>query len=304
MSNWHSYPKIYNVGHKYLEMLFADEIVIQEKVDGSQFSFGEFNGRLLVRSRGVEMDVDEPEKMFSLICEYVKSIRGQLTQGVTYRGEYLSKKQHNTLIYDRVPQNYFVLFDIEVAEQYYADRAQLEYEAQRLGFDVVPEYWRGPGKEMNPERLKAFMEQISFLGGPKVEGVVIKNYHQYGPDKKALFGKIVSDDFKEAHGLEWNSKNPCPADFHAELGQRYCTIARWQKAVQHLKEKGEYTQTPADIGKLFKEINEDVLAERKAEIMEALFAHAWSKISKQIVLGMPEWYKEELLKAQFNKEAA
>ena len=35
-----SYPKIYNLGHKYLEELFLDDVLIEEKIDGSQISFG------------------------------------------------------------------------------------------------------------------------------------------------------------------------------------------------------------------------------------------------------------------------
>lgn len=301
MNSWHSYPKIFNVGHKYLASLFADEVVVQEKVDGSQFSFGLFGDRLLVRSKGVEMDAESPEKMFSIIVDYVKSIKDKLVDGHTYRGEYLAKKSHNTLCYDRVPAGNFVLFDIEIAEQDYAPHDYLVSEAARLGFDVIPQLWSGHGKDLSIEKLKGMMDRMSFLGGVKIEGLVVKNYHQYGPDKKALFGKIVSDDFKEAHGEEWSSKHPCPSDFYEQLGQRYRTTARWQKAVQHLKEQGLIDQAPADIAKLFKEINSDVIAECKGEMMEALFEHAWRKISKQLTVGMPEWYKEQLLKAQFEQ---
>lgn len=42
-TSWHSYPKSLNVGHKLAEKLFDGPVVIQEKVDGSQFSFGVFN---------------------------------------------------------------------------------------------------------------------------------------------------------------------------------------------------------------------------------------------------------------------
>lgn len=34
-----SYPKVYSIGHPKTSLLFKDEIVVQEKVDGSQFSF-------------------------------------------------------------------------------------------------------------------------------------------------------------------------------------------------------------------------------------------------------------------------
>ena len=39
-TSWHSYPKVYAIGHAYLGALFDGEVVVTEKVDGSQFSFG------------------------------------------------------------------------------------------------------------------------------------------------------------------------------------------------------------------------------------------------------------------------
>ena len=56
MSSWHSYPSIYNLGHAAVANLLAVPHQVQEKVDGSQFSFGRFvedgKVRLRVRSKG------------------------------------------------------------------------------------------------------------------------------------------------------------------------------------------------------------------------------------------------------------
>ena len=63
----HSYPSIYAVGHKYLAELFNGPVVIEEKIDGSQFSFGVYDGVLKIRSKGQEIFPDAPEKMFSTV---------------------------------------------------------------------------------------------------------------------------------------------------------------------------------------------------------------------------------------------
>jgi hypothetical protein len=39
-----SYSSPFNLGHKALEDLFDGTVTVQEKIDGSQFSFGVFNG--------------------------------------------------------------------------------------------------------------------------------------------------------------------------------------------------------------------------------------------------------------------
>jgi len=61
----HSYTKVLNIGHKALTDLFKDPVYIEEKVDGSQFSFGVLNGELTARSKSVEILIDAPEPMFN-----------------------------------------------------------------------------------------------------------------------------------------------------------------------------------------------------------------------------------------------
>lgn len=40
MESWHSYPSIYNLGHRYIADLLTVPVIVEEKIDGSQFSFG------------------------------------------------------------------------------------------------------------------------------------------------------------------------------------------------------------------------------------------------------------------------
>ena len=65
-TSWHSYPSIFALGHSALAELTLGPVVVEEKVDGSQFSFGRFEGVLRVRSKGKEMEPERPEKMFSV----------------------------------------------------------------------------------------------------------------------------------------------------------------------------------------------------------------------------------------------
>lgn len=312
MTSWHSYPKLFAMGHRAIADILADDVLVQEKVDGSQFSFGLFGDAddpdaeplLRVRSKGAEMIVDAPEKMFNKIVEVVKDLarRGQLRPNWTYRGEYLAKPKHNTLAYDRHPKNFLALFDINTGEEAYAGHELVKQEADRLGFDVVPTlYW---GRVETLDQFRAFLERESFLGGQKIEGVVVKNYARFGTDKKVLMGKFVSEAFKEAHTGAWKEANPGKQDIVDKLISGLATPARWSKAVQHLRERGALTDSPKDIGPLLKEIGTDVHAECADEIRDALFKWAWPSIQRGIIRGFPEWYKEELLKKQFEREAA
>jgi hypothetical protein len=276
---------------------------VQEKVDGSQFSFGlDADGMVLTKSKGAQVYLETADKLFKAAVEYVHSIKDLLTPGYTYRGEVLCRPKHNTLAYDRVPRHNVVIFDVNTGEECYLPYADVVAEANRLDLETVPLIY--VGMVDSAEQLKSFLETQSFLGGQKVEGVVVKQIEtkQFGPDHKALMGKYVSEAFKEIHGGEWRKNNPSQNDVIEKVALAYKTPARWQKSVQHLREAGQITDSPQDIGKLMKEVNVDVLKECEAEIKEELFKQAWPKISRIITAGLPEWYKKELLDKQFVQE--
>jgi hypothetical protein len=297
-----SYPSLYAIGHKAIRDIFDGDVVIQEKVDGSQFSFQIRNGEVEIRSKGAQLNIVAPDKMFAAGVAAVMAVAGQLREGLIYRGEYLRGPKHNTLAYDRTPKNHVALFDIEdttLGEGYFLTPPELKAEAERLGFDVVPTLLIG--KIDSPETLRAMLDQVSLLGGAKIEGVVVKNYAKFTEDKKVMMGKFVSEAFKEVHVGEWRKANPTQGDVTSALIAAYRTPARWAKAVQHLREAGQITDTPKDIGHLIKEVGEDVQRECEAEIKDMLFSHFWPNIRRGLTGGLPEWYKEQIMAAAFEK---
>lgn len=298
-TSWHSYPKIYNLGHKYITEIFADSVVIQEKVDGSQFSFGVFNGELKARSKGVELILDAPEGLFAKAVETIKSLQSYLRDGWTYRGEYLQKPKHNSLAYDRTPNKNIILFDINKGEEDYLSYTEVKAEGDRLGLEVVPLLHEGTVTE--PAQLVALLDNVSCLGGAKIEGFVIKNYKKFGVDKKALMAKHVSEAFKEVHRGEWKVSNPKSNDIIQMLITSLKTPARFDKSIQHLRDAGNLTETPKDIGNLIKEVQADIKAECADEIKDALFNWAWSQIARGVSNGLPEYYKNYLMQKQFAK---
>lgn len=297
MTSWHSYPKVYALGHRAINELFLDDVIAEEKVDGSQFSFGRFAGELKVRSKGQEIQADAPEKMFAQAVESVVSL--PLIDGWTYRGEYLQKPKHNSLKYNRTPIHHVIIFDINTGEENYLDYERKRIEAERVGLEVVPLLYHG--RVDSAEQVMAFLEQESILGGQKIEGIVLKNYHRFGMDKKVLMGKFVSEAFKEVHKNQWKVSNPSKTDVVQAIILSLRTEPRWSKAVQHLRESGNITDSPRDIGNIIKEIQRDVKDECMDEIVKALIHYALPQILRGVAGGVPEWYKEQLLTKQFDE---
>lgn len=270
---------------------------------------------LRIRSKGAEMNIDAPEKMFSKAAETARRLASpeahaagaRLHPGWTYRCEYLRVPKHNTLAYDRVPANNLILFDVNTGDQEWLDRVSLEAEGARLGLEVVPILKTDiMGGATTLEDIRALLETTSVLGGNKIEGVVIKQLgiggYLYGMDHKTLIGKFVSEKFREAHGVAWKESNPTNGNILLMLGAKYQHVGRWMKAVQHLREAGKIDDSPKDIGALIIEVQKDLGKEEKEEIKTLLWKWAWPHISRMSTRGLPEWYKNELLRRQFENE--
>lgn len=286
--------EVYNLTHKLALGLFDGVVTVEEKMDGSNFSFGVgTDGVLTCRSRRQQIDLNNPPKMFKKAVDYVKNIQHALLQGVTYRGEVLDKPKHNVIKYDRVPLNNIVIFDIDCGIENYMYPETKAMEASRIGLECVPCFISN-ATVSSPQELKKFLEKESFLGGSKIEGIVIKNYNKFGLDKKILCGKIVSEEFKEVHKKEWKVGDK--KDVIQTLCEMYRTEARWNKAIQRLRDENKLVDEMKDMAILVPEVITDILKEEKDNIKQALFDWAWPIISKKSVHGLAEYYKEYLLK--------
>lgn len=301
-TSWHGPGKIWNVGSIELNTFFDEPVFVEEKIDGSFFQFGIFNGELKLRSKGKELIVDAPEKLFNSAVNTVKELIPLLKEGFTYRAEYLAKPKHNALAYDRIPGKFLIIHDILNGEEAYLTYEDKKSEAQRLGLEVVPLIYTG--LISTPEQFMKLLDNVSILGGQKIEGIVCKNYTKFGRDKKILMAKFVSESFKEVHKSDWKISNPGNADILQIITTKYTSQARWNKSIQHLKERGELDNSPKDIGNLIKEVQNDIKSECKEDIKEELWSWAKDKILRGAVRGLPEWYKEELVKSQFDDKAA
>jgi hypothetical protein len=293
-----SYPKIYAIGHRVLKGLFGTEVTITEKVDGSQISFGVYNGVLEVKSKNHNLDTTAPEKLFANAVESLVTLKDKLTEGWTYRGEYLRSPKHNTLAYDRIPVDHIILFDIMISPENYLDWDEVHAEGVDIGLETVPILFRGLVDD--PSTLLELLKRKSTLGGADIEGFVVKNYDRFNQfDGKPLMGKYVSEAFKEVHQGEWKKNNPSGGDFLQILGKKYCSQARWNKSIQMTRDEGLLLDDPKDIGGLLRSIQADIKEECEDEIKAALFKWAWGKVARSSIAGFPEFYKEKLLKQQF-----
>jgi hypothetical protein len=292
----HSYPKVLALGHRYIEAILDGPYHLEEKLDGSQISFMvDESYELHMRSKGAMLIVDAPEKMFANGVSAVQDRKRQLMPNWIYRGEYFNKPKHNALTYGRIPEGHIMIFDIEIAPNNFLDYEAKKSEAKRIGFECIPRIDIDITANEFLPMLKGVIARESCLGGVDVEGVVLKNYTRITPDGKFMVGKYVSEAFKETNNKNWKADNPSKKDITAQIIETLKTDARYNKAVQRLRDDGNLEASPRDIGNLIRIIQDDIVAEEAEFIKQKLFEHAIGQIKRGVCGGFPQWYKDKLI---------
>lgn len=305
------YGKVWAIGHRAVEGLFNGPVIVQEKVDGSQISFASLDGRLYVRSKGnmlvdgaspgpvVGLDNLTVDGMFQAGVEAIAARFEKIPDGLIFRGEYLNRPKHNTLAYQRVPAGNIAIFDVQDGNEW-LDPEEIEALVGLLDFDQAPTLASLEQCSSHLE-LVELLETPSFLGGQKIEGIVVKAYDRMTPFGDPMFAKYVSEAFKEKHSGDWKARNPNGADFVANLIAQYRTEARWRKAVEHARDAGWLKREPADIGPLMKELSEDFTAECGDEVRDELWKHFGKKVVRGVGGGFAQWYKDQLMESAFDE---
>lgn len=298
-----SYGKIYAIGHRQIRNIFDSEVTVEEKVDGSQFSFGVNEDYVLfMKSKGATVYDPCSNKQFNDAVATAVGLwkRELLVPGYKYRGESICRPKHNTLVYSRTPIGCIAIFDIDKGNQDYMTWEEKREHAAELGLEVVPLMFRG--KINSFDDFMSLLDTLSFLGNEKIEGLVFKNYAQFTQtDGRVVMGKYVREGFKERNHGEFRSANPEQKDILEKIVYRFTTPARWNKAVEHLRDEGKIEDEPKDIGLIIREIQRDVLEECEDEMKAMLFNWAWDKaIKRGIVRGVPEWYKLKIAEDVFD----
>lgn len=278
-----------------LEKPGAALVLIQEKLDGSQFSFGVVeDGTFHCRSKNQALDPAVPPAMFAkaVYTALCAAKSGFLVPGVTYYAEAFQSKRHNVLMYEREPVGGMVLFEAVNKEEprlryppHWMDNA-----SKLIGCEVAQVVYEGTLPDN--ETLLELMKKPSQLGGI-MEGVVIKvvaHPHRW---------KVVADLFKEVRHAHGAGKGPKVQDDPVRtVARAFCTPARYEKARQSLAERGLLKGTPEDIGKLISTVRKDLFEEESDNIARALFAAQQKQIGNAAVAGLADWYMGRIARVE------
>lgn len=222
-----------NINHIQEKLLYSfvpgDEIVIQEKIDGS-------NAHLIVSSNGFEAfgmnyklnEYNHLQGFFYWCQNNYKKIPNEYFNFKFY-GEWLTP--HHCDYKDEYYCNFYV-FDIMVNNKY-LPQEQVEKICKECNLDYVPVFYKG--KFESWKQIKSFIGKTN-MGTGKGEGIVIKNMSKLNKADKLFYLKLVDKEYQET--------NPCrdivktitdetleKADNLANLVSSIVTMARIRKQI-------------------------------------------------------------------------
>lgn len=289
MNNTIQHKKYRDIEHFKDEMIYdftpGDDIVIQEKIDGSNASFiyDDTSDSIIAFSRNYMLDSENSLRGFwewtqTLDKELLKSVIGTKLKVF---GEWLTK---HTVSYPEDKYNRFYCFDVwDIDNNCWLSQDESMKIAELLGLTYVPVFYTGKFTKWSD--INAFIGRTD-LGGEEGEGIVVKNM------TNSNYTKLVSEKFKETHSPK--RRQPTEKQMQAQTQQSedmkiaasVVTRARIEKILHKMVDDGLIPENWGrnEIGIIMKNLGklvyEDCLKEEPDIIAQA---DSFGKASNKII---------------------
>ena len=271
------YDSIPRYGKQGTRDILGTEVVVMEKLDGANASFGIIDGELKMFSRNQELDEHNTLRGF---YDWVKQDvdAGKLFVSTIYFGEWLVP---HTVHYKKEAQGKFYLFDIyDRKDEKYLGWDIVKQSAKHLGLETPKVLFEGELQDIAD--LEQYVGQSELTEIPNTgEGIVVKDY------EGQQFVKIVSDKFKETKSIKQPSLNKSDID---SVVDSVLTPQRVEKLI-HKKIDLGLLPTELDItdtGNVLKALSSDVVNDIFEEEMHVFLDMLRKKISKKTPIVVRE----------------
>lgn len=253
-----------------------DDIVIQEKVDGSNFSIRYDNENNIVRAYSRKTELNEQNNLRgayewsqSLNVDLVKKVLGN---NLVLFAEYLVK---HTVVYPEERYNNVYCFDVyDTLQEKYLLQSEVKNIVSQLGLTYAPDFY--VGKFVSWEHCNSFVGKTD-LGGEYGEGVVVKNQSRLNDTNTRLpyYIKIVGEKFCE---IKQTKHKPIDMEklkinqIQEELVSSVVTEARVSKLLNKMVDEGliPYDWDEHNMSVIAKNIGKEVFYDCKKEEPEVV----------------------------------
>ena len=271
------YDSIPRYGKQGTRDILGTEVVVMEKLDGANASFGIIGGELKMFSRNQELNEHNTLRGFYDWVRHNVDPR-KLFVSTIYFGEWLVP---HTVQYKKEAQREFYLFDIyDVKTETYLDWNITVQAAKHLGLRTPEVFFRGDLHSLTD--LDKYLGQSDLTEIPNTgEGIVVKDY------EGQQFVKIVSDKFKETKSIKQPSLD------RTDIGTLIDSVLTPQRVEKLIHKKIDLGLLPAelditDTGNVLKALSSDVVNDIFEEEMHIFLDMLRKKISKKTPIVVRE----------------
>ena len=261
------YPKIKHLGTDELSDIFDGTVVVQSKVDGANFHFWLDDGKLVFGSRNKSMEGKTDPKGWLGMVPVLEAFGKYPDKFNPYYQYYGESMQRHTIIYESITD--FVGYDIlNVETGLFLNWKDAKNEFESIGLQFINVHFERHGSEITIEELEKCIEKSPYRKNGD-EGIVVKNYDKLNKHGDVLFGKIVTDNFKEMNRKVFKGTNQTHKTFDSNvlLADTYCTEARIEKMVYSLVDEGHKLDMSM-MSILFNAVTKDIFIENISEIYD------------------------------------
>ena len=271
------YDSIPRYGKQGTRDILGTEVVVMEKLDGANASFGIIGGELKMFSRNQELNE------YNTLRGFYDWVRQNINQNLLfpnkiYFGEWLVP---HTVQYKKEAQCEFYLFDIyDVKTDTYLDWNTTVQAAKRLGLRTPEVFFRGELHSMTD--VDKYIGQSELTDIPNTgEGIVVKDY------EGQQFVKIISDKFKETKSIKQPSLD------RTDIGTLIDSVLTPQRVEKLIHKKIDLGLLPTelditDTGNVLKALSSDVVNDIFEEEMHIFLDMLRKKISKKTPIVVRE----------------
>jgi len=185
------YTDVIRLGHKTTVGVLTkgDNIIIQEKIDGSNAGFRRVGDKLIAYSRNNELHEGLTLNGF---YQFVQSLNPQIfVEGYIYFGEWLRAK--HKIDYSKRTADFYMFDLYDVDNECYCDYTDAKFVAELIGLTFVPIFYEGEYID--------FEHLMSFVGKSDIaehgEGIVVKNTNYRNQYGNQIYVKLVTEEFAE-----------------------------------------------------------------------------------------------------------
>jgi len=293
------YTKIHSIGSPEIEELLkvSDIATVQAKLDGANARtiYDIENDKLVFGSRAKELPKDTNPNTWWFIRAMNKAFaeyKDEFVPNIQYTSESM---QPHTITYDNIPDT--VGYDcIDLITGEYLDWKESKKLFEAIGIPFIHIYVEKSANEITIEELEKYIK-TPIYHKQQEEGVVVKVYSRKNKYGSPLFGKLVTDDFKEKNkavfGENGQPKKQQPEN-EVKIADTYLTPARFIKALQHFEDDGDKIDMSL-MPKLYRYVIKDVLSEHIIEISDDYNSINFPMLSKIIAGRCAQMLKSYLL---------